>query len=98
MIDLDANSVEIVKKILSKIIPHEEVRVFGSRAGGSKIKRFSDLDLVIMNDKPLPRKTFLMLKEAFEESDLAIKVDIVEWVNLNSYFRDIVKKQGKKIQ
>ena len=52
--------------ILQTYIPNEEVWAFGSRVIG-KSKKFSDLDLVIKSDTPLPTLTQFNLKEAFSE-------------------------------
>ena len=90
-LDLQKEELEIVKNIIKKYIPDKIVWVFGSRING-KAKPFSDLDLVIVDEKPLDFQLFVELKNAFEESDLAIKVDLVEWINLSDSFRNIILK------
>jgi uncharacterized protein len=50
MIDITDKNLNIVKKILAKHVPNYEVWAFGSRVSG-KAKKFSDLDLVIINNR-----------------------------------------------
>ena len=81
---------ELVLQILDRIVPHLEVLVFGSRAGGQPNK-FSDLDLAILSEKPLALSVMAELTEAFSESDLLYKVDIVDWSTTNDSFRKIIQ-------
>ena len=78
MIDLNPNHLEAVKAILAEHVPGCEVRAFGSRVTWTA-KDYSDLDLVIVGAGPLDRKILGRLKEAFEESDLPIRVDVLDW-------------------
>lgn len=57
--------------------PGVRVGVFGSRAGGTP-KPFSDLDLVLESEAPLPLPLLAELAEAFDESALPWKVDLVD--------------------
>lgn len=90
-LELSANELEIVRNILKNYIPNKTVYAFGSRVCG-KVKEFSDLDLVIVDQNPIDFSLFVSLKNAFDESDLPIKVDLVEWVNLTQNFKDIILK------
>ena len=65
--------------------------MFGSRAGGSP-KKFSDLDLAIMTDAPLGPARMAELRYAFSESNLPIKVDIVDWSELSESFRALISE------
>ncbi len=95
-IDLQAKHYKIVVDILSQIIPNHEVIVFGSRATG-KAKRMSDLDLCIIAKENLSFKTLAELADAFDESLLPFKVDIVEWLDLDETFRKIIQHDGIKL-
>ena len=81
-IQLEVKHLEIVKKILTEF--NVPVFVFGSRAK-NKAKPLSDLDLCLKDsyDKTFVRK----LQDAFEESDLPFKVDVVVWSELTESFR-----------
>lgn len=88
-IRLSSRELQIVHDILQSHIPNREVWVFGSRIGESP-KPYSDLDLVVRGDEPLPSETLYALKDAFEESDLPFQVDIVEWATTSESFRRII--------
>ncbi len=91
MLDLDARHLETVKRILARHVPEFDVLAFGSRVTG-EVKEFSDLDLVIMTTEPLPVRRIARLKEAFSESDLPIKVDVVDWAATDDNFRAIIRR------
>jgi uncharacterized protein len=91
MIDLDQRHLEKVKEILAQLVPDIEVKAFGSRVVGGA-KQYSDLDLVLMTDTPLPPIDRAHLEDAFEESDLPIRIDLVEWATLSEDFRSIITK------
>ncbi len=67
-----------VRTILKEHVPECEVWAFGSRIGAGS-KRFSDLDLAVVATTPLSTRRLALLASAFEESDLPIKVDVVDW-------------------
>lgn len=90
-IDITPEERAIVLRILNEIVPDREVRVFGSRVTG-KPKPFSDLDLAIMGDEPLPLETRTRLEEAFSESELPWKVDVLDWVQIDANFKNIISK------
>lgn len=61
---------------------------YGSRVKGTA-KRLSDLDLVILDD--VQAGEVESVREAFEESDLPIKVDVSLWSELSEEFRQQVR-------
>jgi type I restriction enzyme S subunit len=77
-IDLEARVLDQVRDVLRAHVPECEVWVFGSRVT-RKAKRFSDLDLAVVSSTALPVRRLALLASAFEESELPIKVDIVDW-------------------
>ena len=87
MIKLDSEQLALVKKILKEQIPEFEVRAFGSRVSGKQIKPFSDLDLAVMSEEPMKISQRAVLNEAFSESNLTIKVDVVDWSEISENFR-----------
>ena len=90
-IDITPEERAIVLRILNEIVPDREVRAFGSRVTG-KAKPFSDLDLAIMGDEPLSLETRAQLEEAFSESELPWKVDILDWLKIDTDFQNIIRK------
>ena len=89
MIDLSSEHLRTVRHILSEHVPECEVRVFGSRANGAA-RPYSDLDLVIVSKEPLENGGLRLLKEAFEESDLPFRVDVLEWHATSASFRKVI--------
>ena len=81
-LDLRAEDLHIVKVILQRCVPGIEVRAFGSRAGRTA-KRYSDLDLLLCGGQALASRPLSMLAQAFADSDLPIKVDIVDRATLS---------------
>ncbi len=91
-LELSPEQLEIVHGILARVIPGREVWVFGSRVQG-RAKPFSDLDLAVIGDQPLSLSTSAELADAFEQSDLPIKVDVVDWATTSEAFRKIIAEQ-----
>ncbi len=79
-----------IKKIFSIYLPEAEIFVFGSRAG-SQYKQYSDLDLAIRSAAPIQQKTWLELHEHFSESFLPIKVDLIEFKNIDPDFQKAIQ-------
>ena len=90
MIDVPAQDLKIIKQILKKHVPDCEIRAFGSRVTG-KAKAYSDLDLVTIGIKRIERKSMVLLKEAFENSKLNFRVDIVDWHTISKSFREVIE-------
>ena len=82
---------KIVQALLQKYIPRYTVWAFGSRAK-SCAKKYSDLDLVIISDAPIDLSLQGALAEAFSESDLPWKVDILDWSTTSESFRKIIEQ------
>ena len=91
-IDIAPRDLDTVQGILARHIPLRDVRAFGSRVTQTA-KPFSDLDLAVMGDRPLPDSLSAELKEAFRESDLPFKVDVVDWASTDAAFREIIIRQ-----
>lgn len=84
------NEAAIVRGILDQILPPGiSVFVFGSRAGGTP-KPWSDLDLAFECETKLPPRLFSELAEAFDESALAWKVDLLDRSTASETFGKIV--------
>jgi uncharacterized protein len=86
MIDLSPPQLAEVRAIVGRQLPDCEVRVFGSRVRGTA-KPHSDLDLVIVGAAPLGINRLGCLREAFMESDLPMRVDLLDWHAIPESFR-----------
>lgn len=87
----------LIQKILGDIVPHCEVWAFGSRVNGNP-KPFSDLDLVMLDRQPISLDTRANLAEAFSESDLPWKVDLLDWHSISPEFQKIIQANYEVIQ
>ncbi len=97
MLDLDQDHLQIVRTILYELVPQYDVWVFGSRILGTA-RRFSDLDLVIVTEQPLEFTLLGRIRDAFSESDLPFKVDVLDWSAISQQFRKIIQEQCQPIQ
>lgn len=98
MIHLEPRHLESVRHILQRYVPEFEVWAFGSRVHGRNLKPFSDLDLAIITDQPLSPARYAALEEAFSESDLPFKVDIVDWATTSENFRTLIEADRSIVQ
>jgi len=96
-IDLSNEQLGVVREILHSHIPEREVRVFGSRVKGNA-KPASDLDLCVMGESSLPTNLFATLQDAFSESSLPFKVDLLCWADVNDRFRSIIADSFVRLQ
>ncbi len=97
MIDLSPNYLKTVKGILAEHVPECEVRAFGSRAIWTA-KDYSDIDLAIVGVSPLDCGTLSQLKEAFEQSDLPMRVDFLDWHTITDSFRKVIEQDCVVVQ
>jgi predicted nucleotidyltransferase len=86
----------IVAEILEKYLAGKTVWAFGSRATGKHVKRFSDLDLAVPGRLTWEERT--VVSEAFDESLLSFKVDVVELELVDSDFRQRIEKDFVLLQ
>ena len=96
-IDIRPDHWEIVQSILQRHVPQYEVWAFGSRAKWTA-KSYSDLDLAVITDQPLSLNTSANLSDAFSESDLPWKVDVVDWATTRAPFRKIIEQDKVTVQ
>src|SRR5437899_1241340 len=92
VVDLRPDQFATVQAILAAYVPDAEVWAFGSRAKWTA-KDTSDLDLALVSEKPFPSATLDRLRQAFEESYLPVKVDVVDFARVSEQFRNVIRKQ-----
>jgi type I restriction enzyme S subunit len=96
-IDVTPEQWTIVRDILKEHVPDHEVRAFGSRATWTA-KPYSDLDLTVITAEPLRTDVFAAVREAFTESDLPWRVDVVDWSLLAQPMRSEVARDWVVVQ
>ena len=87
----NASRAEVGRILGSHLEPQVKVYAFGSRVHGRNLKPFSDLDLCLRADAPLPATILSKLNAAFEDSTLPFKVDIVDWETISPEFRAAIE-------
>ncbi len=97
MIDVTDQQMDMIRAILSRYVPCAEVRAFGSRADGTA-RRHSDLDLAVVGASKIDVSTLNRLREAFEDSELPFRVDVLDWHTLAEDFRNVIAKHYVVIQ
>ena len=63
-----------------------------------KCKPYSDLDLVLLGPARLPLGRMAALREAFAESELPIRVDVIDWHAISENFRNIIAAKFEILQ
>lgn len=96
-IDLNSHDWDEVQRILRACVPQYDVWAFGSRVKGTA-KAYSDLDLAIISALPLPMAIMAELRQALDDSDLTIKVDVVDWGQTSHRFRTIIEENKLLVQ
>lgn len=96
-IDIAPDQWRIVRDILQKHVPQFDVWVFGSRAKWTA-KKYSDLDLAIITDKPLSLDVSAALRDEFSESNLPWKVDVVDWAATGESFKKAIEQVRVVVQ
>ncbi|MCY4154862.1 MAG: restriction endonuclease subunit S [Gammaproteobacteria bacterium] len=94
LIDLDAEQLNLLHSILKQHIPNKTVWAYGSRATW-KAKETSDLDLAVFDCTPME---IYALKEALEESDLLISVDVMDWQSIPQSFKENIREKYVVVQ
>lgn len=90
-LDIRPDHLKIVLEILNRVIPDREVWAFGSRVTGNATET-SDLDMAVIGETPLEFETLAALRDAFSESRIPYKVDVVDWATISETFREIIRK------
>ena len=89
-IDLSEDHRRLVLNILAAHLPQGSTAwMFGSRATG-RTRPLSNLDLAIDAGRRLTLDEIAALAEAFSESDLPYKVNIVDWRGIDERFRHLI--------
>ena len=89
MISVSSKEFDIIINILHSHIKKGKVYAFGSRYKNNN-RKFSDFDIAIDTGEKLSFEFLTALKDAFEESDLPYRVDIIDYNNISDKFKNIV--------
>ncbi len=97
MIDLPLAQLALVKDLLRVHLPGASAFAFGSRVTG-RAKPHSDLDIAVQREQPpIDWKELANLREALMDSDLSIRVDVVNWAHSSPKFRELAGRVTQDI-
>ena len=93
MLDLEPDYIETLQKIFATHLPGMIVWAYGSRVD-NKSHEGSDLDLVVINPHGgnVPEENLFALRDALQESNLPILVDVLDWARIPASFQNEIKK------
>lgn len=97
MIDLRDDHMQLVRRILAEQVPECEVWAFGSRVSWTAGDN-SDLDLVVVGAGRPGWQTMAGIKDAFEESILPFRVDVLDWHAIPENFHKNILEEYEVIQ
>lgn len=86
MIDLPAEQLQLVTQLVHRYLPGAQAFAFGSRVNG-RATLHSDLDIAVQRGTPFHWRELADLREALMESDLPIRVDVVDWAHSSPKFQ-----------
>ena len=87
----------LISGILAAHAPGVEARAFGSRVVGTP-KDYSDLDLALVGTAKLDAAALESLREAFEESDIPFRVDVLDWHAISKEFQKVILAKYELLQ
>lgn len=94
-LNLEQRHLDMLLPILIRHVPGASVWAFGSRVKGTA-QKFSDRDIAIDAGRPLGMATLALLEQDLADSDLPIKVDVVDLATASPAFRAMV--EARRVQ
>jgi predicted nucleotidyltransferase len=97
--EINVKSAELaeVRRILRQYLPGCEVQAFGSRVTG-QAKPWSDLDLAVVGRTTIHWNDLGKLTEAFQESDLPFRVEVMDWHSASPAFQEVISERYVVVQ
>ena len=90
-IDITTDQRKTILTLLKRHLPNTTAWVYGSRVKWTSRPQ-SDLDLVVFT-KPDQERRVSELREAFEESNLPFRVDLLVWRTIPEQFREQIEAE-----
>ena len=98
-LDLQPKHLALLRQLLQRHLPQAEVWAYGSRVNGDGHEA-SDLDLVVRQSADLKQETNRLedLRDALVESNLPIRVDVVDWARIPVTFHREIERAFVVVQ
>lgn len=97
-LSLNTDELETVQRILRLHFEGFEVWAYGPRVTGKDLLPDSELELVVISEKPLSFEDMTAVEKAFVESALSFRVDIIDWAKLPESLQKQIKKDHDVVQ
>ena len=94
LIDLEPDQLGLLEQILKRHIPNKTVWAYGSRVTWKANER-SDLDLAVFDCNSMETGA---LREALEESNLLVSVDVMKWESIPENFKKNIREKYVVLQ
>jgi len=95
---LESDQLETVQRILGLHFEGLEVWAYGSRVTGVDLTPETELELVVISERPLSFEDMTAVEKAFAESGLPFRVDVIDWVKLPESLQKQIKKEHDVVQ
>ena len=98
-LDIWPRHLVLLRQLLQQHLPHAEVWAYGSRVNGDGHEA-SNLNLVVRQPADLKQETrhLEQMREALVESDLPIRVDVVDWARIPATFHREIERAYVVVQ
>lgn len=96
-LDVKPAHLDEIRRILSEHVPGFEVIAFGSRVRGDA-RPWSDLDLAVSGPATLHWNDLGKLTEAFQESELPFRVEVMDWDTASPEFKRAIEQERTVLQ
>lgn len=95
VVNANADDLTLARDIANRVLAGTGATaiLFGSRARGDA-RQWSDIDLAIESEQELPPEILSVLREAFEDSNILLNVDVVDLRDASTDIRNAVLREG----
>ena len=95
---IETDQLEKVQRILALHFEGLEVWAHGARVTGVDLTPETELELVVVSERPLSFEAMTAVEKAFVESGLPFRVDIIDWAKLPESLQKQIKKEHDVVQ
>ena len=95
---IETDQLEKVQRILALHFDGLEVWAHGARVTGVDLTPETELELVVISERPLSFEAMTAVEKAFVESGLPFRVDIIDWAKLPESLQKQIKKEHDVVQ
>ena len=95
---IESDHLEKVQRLLALHFEGMEVWAHGARVSGVDLTPETELELVVISEKPLSFEVMTAIEKAFVDSGLPFRVDVIDWAKLPESLQKQIKKEHEVVQ